>query len=212
MNKPILCIDFDGVIHSYENGWQNGEIYGTATPGFFRWADKAMDHFKLVIYSSRSKTPEGITAMREAIGKWSVDAVNNREVVPEYEWSTFFNELEFTDVKPAAFLTIDDRAICFQGNWDTVLDPVELLEFRTWTQIDRKSPAGEFADDYNRMIATVSNFCAKHDVKTPDMLFGRDMLAKMCASSDVPLLGTLIFRGVRVRFGQIEQADVLRTV
>lgn len=205
--KPIICIDFDGVIHSYENGWQDGEIYGTATPGFFRWAIKAKDHFKLVVYSSRSKTPEGLTAMREAIGKWSIDATHNGEVAGNFVWPELFDELEFSDCKPPAFLTIDDRAICFQGSWAD-LDPAELLEFRTWTERD----VGSFTDDYNRMVAAVSNFCAKHDIQKPDLIFHPKMLDRMRAVSGQNIRGTLIFMGLRVRFGHFEQADVFRSV
>lgn len=123
---PILCIDFDGVIHSYEKGWQEGVIYGHVTPGFWEWAEEAAKHFKLVIYSSRSKTDEGTTAMavwliaerkkwREAGGQSGSDPLS----------------YEFAHEKPPAFLTIDDRAVQFRGDW-SALPPEQLRAFRPW--------------------------------------------------------------------------------
>lgn len=130
MSKPILCLDFDGVIHRYSKGWQDGSIYDEAVTGFFEWALQAQEHFKLVIYSSRSKTPEGIQAMSdwlmEKMAKW-------REARGEYSKALLF---EFADSKPPAFLTIDDRAVWFSGNWAAPFwQPKSLLEFRTWNQL-----------------------------------------------------------------------------
>ncbi len=122
MTKPTICIDFDGVIHSYERGWQDGEIYGTVVAGFFEWAERAQRRFRLVIYSSRSATDEG----RAAMGAW---------LARQLRWWTG-DPLEFTmsAEKPAAFLTIDDRAVQFRGDWSAWwLDPEQLLEFKPWT-------------------------------------------------------------------------------
>ena len=140
--RPTLCIDFDGVIHSYEKGWQDGSIYGTVVPGFFAWAIQAVEHFTLVVYSSRSKSPEARTAMMEWLGTQSVQAIRDGEVPSNYEWPRLLDHLEFAAEKPAAWLTIDDRAICFTGDWaDPRLSPSALLAFRPWT-FQGRNPEG----------------------------------------------------------------------
>jgi len=121
MNRQTLCIDFDGVIHSYEKGWQGGEIYGRVTDGFWKWAQEVAPHFNLVIYSSRSKTAVGRLAMKQWLKKqWK--ASGNTGLMPKF---TYAQE------KPPAWLTIDDRAICFEGRWEWLRLEV-LQSFRPW--------------------------------------------------------------------------------
>jgi hypothetical protein len=129
--KPTLCIDFDGVIHAYSKGWQNGEIYDSATPGFFEWAAKARGQFKLVIYSSRSKDDEQIDKMRDWLGgqlvAWKTSHMVSIELPP------YMDDFDFAHEKPAAWLTIDDRALCFLGDWSVPwLDPAALHRFKPW--------------------------------------------------------------------------------
>lgn len=129
--KPTICIDFDGVIHSYERGWQDGEIYGTVVPGFFEWVERVRDHFKLVIYSSRSKSDDGITAM----GAWLHKQRNEWIKAGGQHNLTEPLHIEFAHEKPPAFLTIDDRAIRFDGDWtDKRFSLAELSKFKPWTQ------------------------------------------------------------------------------
>jgi hypothetical protein len=132
MSKPILCLDFDGVIHSYTSGWKGADqIPDPVVPGFFEWAHQATQHFDLVIYSSRSKEPGAIEAMEtwleiqfaKEFGSGTVDSENAIQTM--LTWFRFANE------KPAAFLTIDDRAICFAGTWP---DPIALLGFKPWNK------------------------------------------------------------------------------
>jgi hypothetical protein len=128
MNKPILCLDFDGVIHSYTSGWQGDTtISDPVVPGFFEWAEQAAKYFKLVIYSSRSKNPEAIRAMlmylHEQRELWRAAGGKTETFEPL--------SFEFADEKPAAFLTIDDRALTFDGTWPDV----EMLRaFRPWNK------------------------------------------------------------------------------
>lgn len=122
--KPILCLDFDGVVHSYPNGWRDGSIYADATDGFFEWAAEAALQFDLVIHSSRATT----TAGANAIVDW---LVNQAEKAGFPGAAGLF---EVSAVKPPAFLSIDDRCIRFDGDWsDPKLAPIAIRAFQPWT-------------------------------------------------------------------------------
>jgi hypothetical protein len=90
---------------------------------------KATEFFDVQIYSSRSKIPEGVEAMRYWIKAHSADEFGHHH--PMAAASDMAYPLSFPNKKPAAFLTIDDRAICFDGDW-LALNPADLLDFKPW--------------------------------------------------------------------------------
>ena len=119
--KPILCVDFDGVIHSYTSGWQGPLLIADpVTPGFFEWLDEAAQYFKIVIYSSRSKHLGGPDAMAAWLEEQRSVAAGKSPL-----------PVEFAHEKPTAFLTLDDRCICFDGHWP---DPQVMLQFKPWNK------------------------------------------------------------------------------
>ena len=66
MSKPILCLDFDGVCHSYTSGWQGADnIPDPPVEGLFEFLIEAHQHFSIHIYSSRSHQEGGIIAMNK---------------------------------------------------------------------------------------------------------------------------------------------------
>ncbi len=135
MSKPILCLDFDGVIHKYDSPWTDTEtISDDVTDGFFEWAEQAAEHFTLVIYSSRSKSEKAIAAMQFWMyaqrKKWRAKGGMHTIEAPL--------SFEFASEKPAAFLTIDDRAIQFDGDWSK-LNPENLRAFKPWNKRAREA-------------------------------------------------------------------------
>jgi hypothetical protein len=128
--KPILCVDFDGVIHSYTSKWENEyTIPDPPVPGALEWLWQASRLFTVTVYSSRSKPAEGINAMREYIAVCALDYFNDMDFVER----EFMPSLVFAHEKPAAFLTIDDRAICFEGDFNEI-PPSALLDFKPWNK------------------------------------------------------------------------------
>ncbi len=135
MPKPILCVDFDGVIHSYTSGWKGAcQIPDPPVKGALPWLWKASEWWDVQIYSSRTKEPGAIEAMRVWLFRHANLAFGDDDAAER-----FLSCITFPEQKPPAVLTIDDRAITFEGEWSE-LDPCALLDFKPWN----KRPVGAF--------------------------------------------------------------------
>lgn len=138
MSKPILCVDFDGVIHSYTSGWvEHDFIPDPPVSGAIQFLFEAVKHFDVKIYSSRSnsKYENGIRAMKNWLYYWAKKELTNEP--PDYKLISFMNEITRPETwpqeKPSAFLTIDDRALTFNGDWSNY-NPKDLLTFKPWNK------------------------------------------------------------------------------
>ena len=130
-DKSILLIDFDGVIHSYTSGWKGAAmIPDPPVPGALRWLWKATEWFNIYVYSSRSSSPAGLAAMKRWLLEHAVVEFGSDHPMAIME----NHPLKFSHEKPAAaFLTIDDRCICFEGDWNEI-EPADLLDFKPWNK------------------------------------------------------------------------------
>jgi hypothetical protein len=121
--RKTLCVDFDGVLHEYISPWTFAdEIADGPVPGALDWLVAMLgEGFDVCVYSSRSKDPAGIAAMRAWFAKHGMDA-------------DILEQLDFPTEKPAAYLTIDDRAFRFEGDFPTA---DWIRRFRPWNKWGR---------------------------------------------------------------------------
>ena len=153
---PIVCIDFDGVIHGYSKGWQDGSIYDPPVPGCGAAILRLMAKYRVAIHSSRSNSLRQRQAMRRYLAAIINRAVldDKRSELTDAAWQTQvgkpadwhplttgdlqdqINELcgciRWPWFKPPALLTIDDRAVTFNGDW-SAFTPDAVRAFRPWT-------------------------------------------------------------------------------
>ena len=116
-----ICIDFDGVLHSYTSPWAGADrVLDPPVDGAIEWLREliAAEKFRPMIYSSRSDQEGGVKAMK----LWLMD---NGLTLEELE------QLEFPTTKPSPFLTIDDRAVCFEGEFPSLQ---AMSDFKPWNK------------------------------------------------------------------------------
>lgn len=96
-----ICVDFDGVIHSYTSPWEHAEfIPDPPVDGAIEWLREMGRHFEVVIHTTRGRTADGAFAVK----RW----LHNHGL----EWGL---AATVTAEKVAALIYLDDRAIRFDG-------------------------------------------------------------------------------------------------
>lgn len=112
--KQTVVFDFDGVINSYKSGWQ----------GLTLISDEPVEGIKEAIAEIRKAGYEVVvvsTRCADYHGKCAVIDYLNK------------HDIEVDDVmaeKPPAIVYIDDRAICFDGQPETLLGKIN--DFQPW--------------------------------------------------------------------------------
>lgn len=149
MTKTI-CVDFDGVLHSYVSGWQGFDVISDPpVMGAFDWLSCliADDRFRVCVYSSRSAHRSGIEAMKRWFAKHGLakDEIDG---------------IEFPEKKPPAWITLDDRAICFEGVFPTADEVDNFLPWYQKPEVAMRDFDYSFQDRDLRRIAFLFNVVA----------------------------------------------------
>ena len=114
--KQTVVFDFDGVIHSYTSGWQGATtIADPPVPGIEEALREIHEAgYEVVVVSTRCAQAEGMKAILDWLSahnlSWYVDKLYKE--------------------KPPAIVYVDDRAICFDGKPETLLEKIQA--FKPW--------------------------------------------------------------------------------
>lgn len=105
--RRTICLDFDGVIHSYQSGWCGIDVIpDPPIHGVHRYIKQLRKRFRIAVYSARCCEEKGRLAIAEWLAKHDIEI----DEIPEH--------------KPPAFVYVDDRAIHFDGDWDRTYEKI----------------------------------------------------------------------------------------
>lgn len=99
---PTVCVDLDGVLNLYD-GWKGAEHLADPRPGAGEFIRALAVHHRVVVFTTRDAARVEAWLIAHQLGGWVS---------------------EVTDIKLPAVAYIDDRAVCFRGDFGDTLDAV----------------------------------------------------------------------------------------
>ena len=137
--KPILCLDFDGVIHSYTSGWKGARnIPDDPVPGALGFIKARTLDYDVQIFSARSNQWGGRKAMKKWLfhhfavyfGEDPDPRADEHQGYPT-QVENMMRQIKFPRKKPPAHIGIDDRVLTFDGTWPSM---ETLKNFKPWNK------------------------------------------------------------------------------
>ena len=118
--KKTVVFDFDGVIHSYESGWKGETVIpDPPVPGIKEAIDNIRSAgYEVVVVSTRCSSEEAPMAIGKYLSRHDICVDDVRKETPP------------------AIVYIDDRAICFDGKPENLLEKIQ--KFKPWNKWMKK--------------------------------------------------------------------------
>lgn len=113
---PTIAVDFDGVIHAYSKGWQDGTIYDEPLPGALDGLRALMRTAAVFIHTTRD--PQQVADWLFERGEFNITWEAPGAVTCEF-WNDQ-TRLLVTNRKLPAVAYLDDRAVHFD-TWPQAL-------------------------------------------------------------------------------------------
>jgi len=101
--KPVVCVDLDGVLNAFD-GWKGADFFHPPRPGAREFLQLLNERgYRVVVFTVR----------------W---APHVEAWLAEHGLAEFVSAV--TDKKPPAHVYVDDRAICFEGDFAKTMERI----------------------------------------------------------------------------------------
>src|ERR671912_739028 len=118
---PIVCVDLNGVLDRYR-GWKDPAHWDPPRRGAAGFLARLASEFQVIVFTTRY-APDARRWLRQH--------------------GLLRHVTDVTDRKPAAHVFVDDRAVCFRGDFSSTLEEIDMFTAHWGEEPDHAGTADE---------------------------------------------------------------------